>query len=99
MESLNVDYVLLQEKGKLAQHTCVKIKSNLKDIAEKIADLDIFWDGDSNATFITAINSDIAYAMTLLVKIQDNLKLLSSAIEEYQNTEIIVHNIIGGLKI
>lgn len=99
MEVLSVDYTKLLARAKNLCDECIKIKENLDKLIDTTENLDIFWDGDASTVFIVDINEDIAVMETLLYKIETNIKIISETIKGYQETEKIVNQIIGGMKL
>lgn len=99
MEVLSVDYTKLLARAKNLCDECIKIKENLDKLIDTTENLDIFWDGDASTVFIVDINEDIAVMETLLYKIETNIKIITETIKGYQETEKIVNQIIGGMKL
>jgi len=99
VEILKVDYVGLLAKAKRLCSEYAKIKNNIDKLMEVTEDMDIFWDGDANTVFIVHMNEDIAIMETLLYKMETNIRIIMETIRGYQETEKIVNQIIGGLRL
>lgn len=97
MEVISVNYMLLKDQLRFLALRCMDIEQNMKDVAEATENMDIFWNGDANATFVMGINEDIASIEALILKIRGAVKLLNEALKEYQETEKVIEQIIGGL--
>lgn len=87
--------VRLRELGRLIS----ELETNIRNIVDLTDKVDIFWDGDSNAIFVAGLNENIACIETMIMKLRNTIKLVDDAIEDYQETEKVIENIIGGLKI
>lgn len=73
---------------------CHEIYSVLSDLVDVTKNLDIFWDGDANSSFITQVNEDLIHSETILYALRECIKLFGEAISEYQNIERTVGRII-----
>lgn len=58
-------------------------------------DLDIFWDGEANTAFISALGRDIADAMIIIMKLRETCRLVTQALEIYLSNEKEVQRMIG----
>lgn len=99
MEVINVDYVKLLLEAKSMGNKCSEIDKNIQTIVEVMEDIDIFWDGDSNEHYKLRFQEDIAFMETVILAIRCVIKQLIEIIQSYQETEKIVEQIIGGIKI
>ena len=99
MEVFAADYIKLCDGTKSLGNRCRELEEIIRKIAEDTENLDIFWDGDANGAFVMAINDDLAFIESVLMKIRECIRGLNSVYKEYQENEKVVQRIVEGMKI
>ena len=95
MGNLRVDYPALAEKIDRLQETFIKADEQICLCAAAAEELDIFWDGDANAAFISRIGDDLADAAAVLIRIRDVIGKAGKAFDHYMKNENDVKRMIG----
>lgn len=99
MELLSVNYKNLLGSSKELRKKCLLVEEDVSRVCDITQELDIFWDGDANAQFITAINENLIFMETVIINVRTVISDLIKIIEEYQDTEKVVSQIVGGIRI
>lgn len=99
MELLSVDYRNLLSCSKELREKCLMVERNISKVCDITQELDIFWDGDANAQFVTVINENLIFMESVIINIRTVISDLIRIIEEYQDTEKVVSQIVGGIRI
>ena len=63
-------------------------------LADHVADLDIFWDGEANTAYMQKIADDLIWVAALLVRIRERIRALRDAFEVMSEAEGQVRNMI-----
>lgn len=94
MEVLCVDYVQLMDRARNLYELLSITIDYMGELNDVVKDLDIFWEGEANDEFITAIGEDIAKASVLLDRLRQIIRLIVTAFDEYQETEKVISQMI-----
>ena len=92
------EYVSFYKRIQELKELTGRVRENIDSITEEVTTLDIFWDGDANAEFMTSVSEDIAFCNAILLKISLSIKMLDKAYSQYQEMEKVIEQIIGGIK-
>lgn len=63
-----------------------------------IKNLDIFWDGDAQAAFGLTYSKGFTNISVIMLNIYDAIELLKWVVNEYQKTENMIEQMIGGIR-
>ncbi len=56
------------------------LSKEVDHLADHVADLDIFWDGDANTGFMRKTGDDLIWVAALLIRIRNNIRVLCEAV-------------------
>ncbi|MCR5672768.1 MAG: hypothetical protein K6F87_03515 [Lachnospiraceae bacterium] len=99
MDSFGADYVTLAEKFTKLFELSVRLCGQTGVIADFAADLDIFWDGDANAAFISGIGDDLTKMGVIILKVRETVAKAVKVFELYMQNETEVKRMIGDYRI
>ncbi len=97
MDELIVDYANLKNKAERLRELYVEASEQIGVIADFSADLDIFWDGEANTTFVTCLTEDIAEISGVMIRLRETISAIFKALELYMQNEKEIKNMIGEL--
>lgn len=98
MSVLAVNYKSLCSEVESVSQKCIAFEAELRKLGEQVENLDIFWDGTTNEEFMGRLSEDILYMEGLVLTIRDCIRLVYECISQYQETEGVIRQIIGGMK-
>jgi len=78
---------------------CASLELRIEELRESAGRLELFWDGEANAAFILAMEEDFFKICVLQTYVKQAAGLLIMAVMDYQKTELIIQQKIGGIKI
>ncbi|MCR5688182.1 MAG: hypothetical protein K6G58_09190 [Lachnospiraceae bacterium] len=84
---MSIEYVPLWEKLERLTQLYMKLHEEVGRIAGYAAYLDIFWDGDANEAFMSAIDSDMASAGIYTARIGEAVRAAREAYALYGGCE------------
>ena len=99
MHELGVDYAVLSEKLDRLSGITVSISEEIGKIAQRVAQLDIFWDGDANSAYITKIGEDLLDADVIVMNIRNTVRAAVKTMDLYQKNEKEIKRMIGDFKL
>ena len=99
------EFVVMAQYGAINQKTqelknlYLEMNREIRRMNHIVTDLDIFWDGDAQAEFLLAYNRGFTMISAIMLKISKTIELLLWALSEYQKTENIIEQMIGGIRL
>ncbi len=99
MEVLTANFVVMSRNAKQLAELVHQLKVCVLHLSDIARELDIFWDGDANKEFNKAVGDDLMVVQGVILKVEVSVQRLQTAISEYQKTENIVNQMIGGIRI
>lgn len=99
MDILKAEYSYMRDSCVRMEDRCHEIYNVLSNLVDTTKDLDIFWDGDANSSFITQINEDLIHSETILYSLRESIRVFGEAISEYQNVERTIGKIIEDIRL
>lgn len=99
MVLLAANYVRIKQDTDKLAGLYSSLQREIRIMQSSLRGLDIFWDGDANAEFHMVLNEDFALIAVLCINIRNAISLLDEAVSEYQKTEFIVNQMIGGIHV
>jgi len=96
---LRAEYAKMCIAGERLQKLCRKLARHLEDMKKSVDRLELAWDGEANAAFLLRTEGDFFKLYLLQESAQAAADFLLSAVEEYQKTEFIIEQKIGGIRI
>ena len=99
MDNLGVDYVLLAEKIERLFGLSTKLCDEIGIVAGNAEDLDIFWDGDANSTFIAGFCDDVTEMGIIMMRIKQTVSTAGKVFDIYMKNEREIKRMIGDYRI
>lgn len=96
---INIDYVKLNENNIRLNELNENLLLCISHLEMVTDNLEIFWEGEADNNFHTAINTDYAAFKLLINDIEGSIKRLQEGLDSYQKTEVLVNQMIGGIKL
>ncbi len=96
---LRAEYTKMCTAAEQLRELCNLLKKHLESLAKSVDCLELAWDGDANAAFMLRMQEDFIKLHLLRESAEVMTGLLLSAIEEYQKTELVIEQKIGGIKV
>lgn len=99
MEGFSINYVIFQKRlHEVAAHLN-SLGKEINSLTEYVENLDIFWDGDANNAYKIRVYSDIDKMNACIENTYELMKMCDEAVANYQETEKVVMQMIGGFRI
>ncbi len=99
MAVLRAEYAKLCMAGERLQELCRGLAKHLEDMKKSVDRLELAWDSEANAAFLLRTEEDFFKLYLLQESARETADFLLSAVEEYQKTEFIIEQKIGGIRI
>ncbi len=96
---LRAEYAKMCTTAERLRELCSGLKKHLESLEKSVGRLELTWDGDANAAFMLQMQEDFIKLHLLRESAEVMTGLLLSAIEEYQKTELVIEQKIGGIKV
>lgn len=91
------EYKGMQEGSISLQERFECLCAQLGNLRETVTNLQIPWEGDANKYYVLRLQSDFSEAERILDRVESAVRLLTMATEDYQKTEHMVSQLIGGM--
>lgn len=92
------DYAAINKETDRLSSLYQQMHKEIRRMNRIIKDLDIFWDGEAQASFELTYSKGFAVVSTIMLNIYDVIELLKWILSEYQKTEHMVEQMIGGIR-
>ena len=97
MTNPGVDYYALRQNIRKLRGLYIDAGREISALADFAASLDIFWDGDANTAFMTALTRDMAEIGGIMTGLKGLISAANRAFDMYMQCEKEVKNMIGEL--
>ncbi len=91
---LDVDYVLLRDRIRYLSELSERLGDEVENIAGYTERLDIFWDGDANASYMLSVADDLAVCAAIMLRIRKVIRAADEAFSVYMANEDRVRTVI-----
>lgn len=99
MVVLKAEYVQMNHSVKKLAELYAGLKKEIEQLKKSAEHLELSWKGDANAVFMLRMEEDFFKLSILQESVSKAIQLLAAAIGEYQKTEGIIEQKIGGIRI
>ena len=90
-----MDYALLREGIRSLSELCCRLSTEVERIAGYTENMDIFWDGDANSAYMSAVSADLVEMGAVLLRIRRTVKAADNAFAAYMENEKKVSAVIA----
>ncbi len=98
MNDLVIDYHKLRDEAGRLQDLYLRLYDEISALTDMMCNLDIFWDGDANAAFMSSCGADLAQMTVIVKRAGETIRKCDKAVSEYLKNEKEVKTMIGELK-
>ncbi len=99
MVVLKAEYALMRTAAVRLRELCFELARHLKSLKVSADRLEHAWEGEANEIFRLRMEEDFFYLKMLQKRAETAAELLLSAVREYQKTELLIEQKIGGIRI
>ena len=93
------EYEQMRNAYRSFDNVCTELCSTFEVLKESAGHLHIPWEGEANRIYLLRLNADLLECDRVLQKMLQAKELLRVTIEEYQKTEGVISQMIGGMKL
>lgn len=97
MKGYVANYKAMEEKCLRLNELMGQIESNMANLEETVANLELFWSGRTSEAFFAEVQADFIQTYKTLSSFSGVLYALEGALREYQRGEKCIELKIGGL--
>lgn len=91
------EYKGMQQESVSLQERFERLRIQIDRLKEAATNLQIPWEGEANKHYVLRLQSDFSEAERILRRMESTIQLLAAATEDYQKTEHMIHQLIGGM--
>lgn len=96
---LKAEYVQMNLALKRLGELGFGLKKQIESLKQSVEHLELSWEGGANAAFMLRMEEDFFKLSILQENVNKAVLLLAAAVKEYQITEGIIEQKIGGIRI